>query len=64
MSSKNSKIDLQCVFCQSKESTLFSELQESELEVLAEHKSCVTYKKGQTLFYEGTRPMGVFFNYK
>jgi CRP-like cAMP-binding protein len=60
MPSKNSKIDLQCVFCQSKGSSLFSDLNESELEVLSEHKSCVTYKKGQTLFYEGTRPMGVF----
>lgn len=24
-------------------------------------KASVTYKKGQTIFHEGTRPMGVFF---
>lgn len=36
------------------------DLHEDDLSVLEEGKSCVTYKKGQTLFYEGTRPMGLF----
>ncbi|WP_305982754.1 Crp/Fnr family transcriptional regulator [Roseivirga thermotolerans] len=57
---KSSQIDLQCQFCQSRGESHFSELPEDDLEVLSSHKSCVAYKKGQTLFYEGTRPMGIF----
>lgn len=57
---KSSHVDLQCQFCQSRGESHFSELPEQDLEALSEHKSCVAYKKGQTLFYEGTRPMGVF----
>nr|WP_155207839.1 Crp/Fnr family transcriptional regulator [Xanthovirga aplysinae] len=30
------------------------------MEILSQNKSCVTYKKGQTLFYEGTRPLGLY----
>lgn len=59
-SRKSNHIDLQCQFCQSRGDSHFSELPNDDLEVLSSHKSCVTYKKGQTLFYEGTRPMGIF----
>lgn len=59
-SRKSNHIDLQCQFCQSRGDSHFSELPTDDLEVLSSHKSCVTYKKGQTLFYEGTRPMGIF----
>ncbi|MGF1637886.1 MAG: Crp/Fnr family transcriptional regulator [Cyclobacteriaceae bacterium] len=36
------------------------ELSKEELELISLHKTCIRYKKGQTLFYEGTRPMGLF----
>jgi len=39
---------------------MFSDLSKDELDHLSEHKTCIRYKKGQTLFYEGTRPMGLF----
>lgn len=39
---------------------MFSDLLYDELESLSLHKSCILYKKGQTLYYEGTRPMGLF----
>ncbi|WP_053223761.1 Crp/Fnr family transcriptional regulator [Roseivirga seohaensis] len=60
MSLKNSKIQLQCIACKSRGESHFSDLKDEDLEILSEHKSCVTYKKNQTLFYEGTRPMGIF----
>jgi CRP/FNR family transcriptional regulator len=39
---------------------LFTQLTRQELDTLSQHKTCIRYKKGQTLFYEGTRPMGLF----
>ena len=39
---------------------MFGSLAESDLEKLSLNKSCIRYKRGQTLFYEGTRPMGLF----
>jgi len=60
MARKSQQIDVQCQFCQMRGSSHFADLNEDELTVLASHKSCVPYKKGQTLFYEGTRPMGIF----
>ena len=55
---KNIKIN--CAFCASKKDSLFSDLNKDDLESLDIHKSCIMYKKGQTLYYEGTRPMGLF----
>lgn len=60
MARKSNQIDVQCQFCQVKGSSHFADLNEEELVKLSSHKSCVGYKKGQTLFYEGTRPMGIF----
>ncbi len=53
-------IRMSCAHCASKKDSLFSELNQEELESLDLHKSCILYKKGQTLYYEGTRPMGLF----
>ena len=39
---------------------MFGVLKGEDLEKLNSNKSCIRYKKGQTLFYEGTRPMGLF----
>ena len=60
MARRSNQIDVQCQFCSTRGSSHFAELNEDELQVLSSHKSCVPYKKGQTLFYEGTRPMGIF----
>lgn len=46
--------------CGSRKGSLFSDITPEELESLDLHKTCILYKKGQTLFYEGTRPMGLF----
>ena len=59
MSTKKS-IKISCTVCPGCSHSLFSDLSKNDLEVLSQHKTCIRYKKGQTLFYEGTRPMGLF----
>lgn len=57
---KPTQVSIQCQFCKSKADSHFVDLPNEDLDVLSAHKSCITYKKGQNLFYEGTRPMGIF----
>lgn len=59
MSTKKN-IKIPCALCPGKEHSLFNQLSRQELDALSQHKTCIRYKKGQTLFYEGTRPMGLF----
>ena len=59
MSTKKN-IKIPCSLCPGKENSLFDELPREDLDILSQHKTCIRYKKGQTLFYEGTRPMGLF----
>lgn len=49
-----------CEECKSRRFSLFSELSDEHLSRLSSEKNCVYHKKGQTLFYEGTRPLGLF----
>lgn len=60
MARRSNQLDVQCQYCKAKGGSHFADLNEEELTILSSHKSCVAYKKGQTLFYEGTRPMGIF----
>ena len=59
MSTKKN-IRIPCTLCPGKEHSLFADLPREDLDTLSQHKTCIRYKKGQTLFYEGTRPMGLF----
>ena len=59
MSSKN-RIDVTCKECKSRGRSLLCMLTDDQLDDLDSGKSCVVYKKGQTLFYEGTIPMGLY----
>lgn len=52
--------NLPCELCKSRMSSLFNELSDDHLNKLSGDKNCVFHKKGQTLFYEGTRPLGLF----
>ncbi|BDD03683.1 Crp/Fnr family transcriptional regulator [Aureibacter tunicatorum] len=54
------KINIRCENCESRNCSHFSDLSYDELTKLSDTKSSITYKKGQTLFYEGTRPLGLF----
>jgi CRP/FNR family transcriptional regulator len=49
-----------CEFCMSRKFSLFSDLAEPHLCHLSDHKNFITHKKGQILFYEATKPLGVF----
>jgi len=51
---------LACDFCQSHHRSLFGSLSETEKANVDLGKTCTKYKKGQVLFHEGTRPLGVF----
>lgn len=54
------KIDISCQGCASLGNSMLCDLPDKELDQMNANKSCVTYKKGQTLFYEGTKPMGLY----
>ncbi len=57
-SKKNIKIP--CSICPGRQHSLFRDLSKADLEIISSHKTCIKYKRGQTLFYEGTRPLGLF----
>jgi CRP/FNR family transcriptional regulator len=49
-----------CLLCDHLKDSLFNGLQPEDLNRVNNHKTCVLYKKGQNIFYEGTRPTGLF----
>ncbi|GGZ14728.1 Crp/Fnr family transcriptional regulator [Echinicola pacifica] len=49
-----------CELCLSRKFSLFSGLADEHLCSLTENKNLISHKKGQILFYEGTKPLGVF----
>ncbi|MCE2707957.1 MAG: Crp/Fnr family transcriptional regulator [Bacteroidota bacterium] len=49
-----------CELCGSRKQTLFSNLPESHLCSISEVKNHVGHRRGQILYYEGTKPLGIF----
>ncbi|PSL05002.1 Crp/Fnr family transcriptional regulator [Cecembia rubra] len=49
-----------CELCMSRKFSLFADVTEPHLCQLSDSKNLITHKKGQILFYEGTKPLGVF----
>ena len=49
-----------CEFCASRKQSLFSSLPESQLCVISEVKNLISHRKGQIVYYEGTKPLGIF----
>ena len=49
-----------CKDCPSKDNGIFCELQSISLDEVSKHKVTNTFKKGQTLFVEGTPPFGLY----
>lgn len=49
-----------CSLCDHLKESLFNGLTVDELSRINNHKTCIQYKKGQNIFYEGTRPMGLY----
>jgi CRP-like cAMP-binding protein len=49
-----------CENCLTRKLSLFSGLSPEHVCQLSETKNLISHRKGQTLFYEGTKPMGIF----
>ncbi len=54
---------INCAQCTYRQKSLFAALKDGEVDSVSAAKSCTNYKKGQVLFHEGTRPLGVFCVY-
>ncbi len=52
--------DLDCRQCIVRTSTCFSDLMPDDIGELVEKKISTVYKKGQTIFYEGMMPTGIY----
>lgn len=39
---------------------MLSDLSESQVCTISDHKNLISHRKGQILYYEGTRPLGIF----
>jgi CRP-like cAMP-binding protein len=49
-----------CSSCQSRVYSIFNDAKEAELNVLSGNKCGNLYKKGQVIYYEGNKPLGLF----
>ncbi|WP_375583894.1 Crp/Fnr family transcriptional regulator [Cyclobacterium xiamenense] len=49
-----------CELCLSRKFSMFSELGEAHLCNVSDSKNLISHKKGQILYYENTKPLGVF----
>ncbi|MEN8224235.1 MAG: Crp/Fnr family transcriptional regulator [Bacteroidota bacterium] len=56
--------DLDCRNCIIRSGTCFSGLSDDDLDALIEKKITTVYKKGQTIFYEGMMPTGLYCLHK
>jgi CRP/FNR family transcriptional regulator len=52
--------NIPCNLCGSRKNSLFSALPESQLCVISEAKNLFPHRRGQILYYEGTKPLGIF----
>lgn len=52
--------DIVCGLCQVRKSELFSDISQEHLCALNTDRKSILHKRGQTLFHEGTRPLGLF----
>lgn len=52
--------NIPCDLCGSRMSSHFSELSESQLCAISEVKNLIPHRRGQILYYEGTKPLGIF----
>jgi len=52
--------NIPCDLCGSRKNSLFSVLPESQLCAISEVKNLIPHRRGQILYYEGTKPLGIF----
>jgi len=49
-----------CELCASRRFSLFADLPEQQVCTISDNKNLISHKKGQILYYEGTKPLGIF----
>lgn len=54
------EFNIACTLCEHLKDSLFNGLNPEDLSRINNHKTCIQYKKGQNIFYEGTRPTGLY----
>ena len=54
------EFNIACTLCEHLKDSLFNGLDPEDLNKINMHKTCIQYKKGQNIFYEGTRPTGLY----
>ncbi len=54
----DSRID--CSYCESRNRSVFCNLEKEDLEAISQAKGCTTYKKGQLIFKQGSYPHGLY----
>lgn len=60
MKKTKEKFYADCEHCDMRHKSMFGVLCQHEQQEMNMNKTCSTYKKGQLLFHEGSRPMGVY----
>lgn len=58
--STNPSPNTPCELCASRKFSLFSDLSETQVCTISDHKNLISHRKGQILYYEGTKPLGIF----
>ncbi len=56
----NKITNMPCELCASRKQSMFSDLSETHICSISESKNLISHKKGQILYYEGTKPLGIF----
>ncbi len=54
------EFNITCTLCEHLKDSLYEGLNPEDLSRINNHKTCIQYKKGQNIFYEGTRPTGMY----
>lgn len=49
-----------CELCASRKYSMFADLSEQQVCTISDHKNLISHRKGQILYYEGTKPLGIF----
>lgn len=58
--SNNPSLNTPCGLCASRKHSLLSDLSQDQICFISDNKNLISHKKGQVLFYEGTRPLGIY----
>lgn len=52
--------NLPCELCASRKHSLLADLSEAHICTISTNKNLISHRKGQILYYEGTKPLGIF----